>query len=123
MDTIRFYARRDVDKAAAEDKHLFRVDELMQLGGRCGLDVRFLPNTVFEECVDGIPPARRPGSFFTFFRDYLRYCMAFDPELVGLFSEQFERHCELVEGLSRTGDGPYLHGTFVCRKRPGPVAH
>jgi ubiquinone/menaquinone biosynthesis C-methylase UbiE len=118
-DTIRFYARRDVDKAAAEDKHLFRPHELVEVGRGCGLEVRFLPNVVFEDCVGGLPPARRPGSFFGFFHDYLRYCMAFDAELVTLFSEHFARHCALVEELSRTGDGPAMHGVFACRKSAG----
>ena len=117
IDTMRFYARRDVDKAAAEDKHLFRPDELMQLGRRFGLEVEFLPNTVFEDCVHGVPPRRRPASFVTFFRDYLRYCMSFDTELVDAFAECFAPHCAMVEELSQTGDGPAMHGVFVCRRR------
>ncbi len=116
VDTMRFGARRDVDKSKAEDKHLFRVDEVVKAARRAGVELEFVPNTTFEECVGGIPPPRRPSSFFVFFRDYLKYCMSFDDELVALFEERFQPWCRLVDELSRTGDGPYMHGVFAGRR-------
>lgn len=116
IDSVRFGARRDVDKAQAEDKHLFRVNEVVKAGKLVGLDFEFLPNTVFEDCVTGIPPPRRASSFFGFFRDYLKYCMSFDADLVARFERHFEPYCRVMEELSQTGDGPYMHGVFVGRR-------
>jgi ubiquinone/menaquinone biosynthesis C-methylase UbiE len=116
VDTMRFGARRDVDKSAAEDKHEFRIDEVVKAGRTVGIEFEFLRNVVFEDCVKEIPPARRPTSFFVFFRDYLKYCMSFDAELIRLFERHFERYCEMPEALSRTGDGPSMHGVFAGRK-------
>jgi ubiquinone/menaquinone biosynthesis C-methylase UbiE len=118
LDTMKFYSRRDVDKSLAEDKHLFRVDELMKTGERAGLTVEFLPNKTFYDWMparDGKP--RRP-SFVKFFRDYLKYSMSFDDELIGLFDDHLARYCDWVEELAQQGNGPYLHGVFVWKKAP-----
>ena len=116
IDAMRFYARRDVDKSQAEDKHIFRVDEIARTGREAGLAVDFLANTVYEECAAGLPATPKPCSFSDFFRDYLKYCMSFDAELVAVFEKHFRPFCELVEGLAMAGNGPYMHGVFVCRK-------
>jgi ubiquinone/menaquinone biosynthesis C-methylase UbiE len=116
VDTMRFYARRDVDKSAAEDKHLLRVDEVMKICSSAGLSAEFFPNTTYERYA--APPGKRPAgfSFYAFFHDYLKYCMSFDPELMALFDKHFRDYCGFPEGLSSAGNGPYMHGVFVCKK-------
>jgi SAM-dependent methyltransferase len=114
--SMAFYARRDVDKTQAEDKHLFRVDEIMSIAARHGLATEFLPNTVYEAFED---PARThpPDAFGPFFRGYAKFCMAWDDELMALFDRYLAPKCRYVEEASRGGSGPYLHGVFICTRR------
>jgi hypothetical protein len=116
VDTMRFGARRDVDKSQAEDKHEFRIEEVVSAGRLAGIEFEFLRNVVFEDCAEGIPRGPRPMSFFGFFRDYLKHCMSFDADLVELFERHFASWCEMLEELSQKGDGPPMHGVFAGRK-------
>lgn len=115
-NSMAFYARRDLDKTQAEDKHLFRVDDIMSIGARHGLSTEFLPNTVYEAFES---PARShaPDAFGPFFRGYAKFCMAWDDELMKLFDAYLAPKCRYVEEASRGGSGPYLHGVFICTKR------
>ena len=117
VDTMSFYARRDIDKSKAEDKHLFRVDEVMSICASAELKVEFLSNLTFERFSESSEPEHLvPDGFHVFFRDYLRYCMSFDEELVRLFDSHFSRYSQFIETLSGGGGGPYMHGVFLCRK-------
>ena len=55
------------------------------------------------------------SSFAAFFVDYLKYCMSFDDELIGLVDTHFRRYCLWVDALGEDAL-PYLHGVFLCRK-------
>jgi SAM-dependent methyltransferase len=80
-DTMRFYCRRDVDKSAAEDKHVFRLADLLQAADKADLHLRYVPNADLESFA-------RPGSAFDFHKflaDYLTYCMAMTPPVVARF--------------------------------------
>lgn len=139
--TMAFYARRDLDKTQAEDKHLFRVDELMNTGARCGLTVEFKPNRAYESFLEpkrtrgwgevfmerlrgmvtsGIVVQERRREeiawYRRFMRSYAKYCMSWDDGLVAAFDEFMPQHCRFVEDASMGTNGPYLHGVFVCRK-------
>ena len=116
IDTMKFYARRDLDKSTAEDKHLFRVDEIMKISSSAGLSVEFLPNAAYDRYALTAEKRQGPFSFYAFFHDYLKYCMSFDPELTGLFDTHFRNYCGFVEELSASSSPPYMHGVFVCRK-------
>jgi SAM-dependent methyltransferase len=111
---MTFYARRDVDKSAAEDKHLFRVDEVQRCGFRAGLDVRFHPNTSFDAAAADRPPGQRP--FLKFMRDYAKYCMSWDDSLMALFDRFMPPYCTMVQTASGGGSGPYFDGVFIARK-------
>jgi ubiquinone/menaquinone biosynthesis C-methylase UbiE len=116
VNTMKYYARRDLDKTKAEDKHLFRVDELMKTGERNGLSVQFHANTAYENFAD--PQARpAPDSFTPFFRNYARYCMSWDEGMMRLFDQHLLPACAYVEEAAAGGSGPYMHGVFVCTKR------
>lgn len=116
IDTMRFYARRDVDKSAAEDKHLFRVDEILKICAEAGLSVDFIPNTSYEYFASPDRDKQVRFSFYSFFHDYLKFCMSFDPELMGLFEKYFRYYCGFVEDLCAASAAPYMSGIFVCRK-------
>lgn len=111
---MAFYARRDVDKSNAEDKHVFRVDEVMRTCSSAGLDVHFHPNTSFEAAVATNPPCQRP--FAKFFRDYTKYCMSWDDSLIAIFDRFMPPYCEMVQTASGGGSGPYFDGVFIARK-------
>jgi ubiquinone/menaquinone biosynthesis C-methylase UbiE len=121
VNSMKFYSRRDVDKSRAEDKHLFRVDELMRWGASCGLGVEFLPNMAYEYY--SFPEVNRPGpdAFTPFFRGYARYCMSWDEGLMRLFDELLTPYCAYIEDIKGPGGPPYLHGVFLCRKAALPV--
>lgn len=137
--TMAFYARRDLDKRQAEDKHLFRVDELMRTGAECGLSVEFRANRSYEAFAEPESPRdsfvsymrklvtspfeppekKREGLawYRRFMRSYAKYCMSWDDGLVAAFDEFMPHYCRYVEDASMGGSGPYLHGVFLCRKR------
>jgi len=116
-DTMRFYARRDVDKSQAEDKHLFRVDEMIKLGMQCGLEVAFLSNCHYEQFSGKTTwPANNGHDFTAFFHNYLKDCMSFDEELIALFDKYMTPYCKYIEDLSGNDNGPYMQGIFCCLK-------
>jgi ubiquinone/menaquinone biosynthesis C-methylase UbiE len=116
-DTMRFYCRRDLDKTKAEDKHLFRVDEIMQVAQAHGLDVRFHANRTFESYDPVKPGDGEPDHFRGFLRLYMRYCMSWPEPLLKIFDQVMTPHVRWIEESTAGGTGPHLHGVFVAKKR------
>ena len=116
VDTMHFAARRDIDKSEAEDKHLFRVDEIMKLGLDAGMTTDFYPNMTYQYFAAPRKKRGKPPSFAEFFHIYLRYCMSFEPALVDLIEKYFPAYCGFIDNLSLAFNGPYMNGIFVCRK-------
>lgn len=114
--SMEYYSRRDLDKTTAEDKHIFRVDDLMRIGESCGLRVEFLSNTTYEVFSAPADQRRGPDEFTPFFRGYAQYCMGWDAALMARFDEHIAPYCRFVENASAGGSAPYMHGVFVCRK-------
>jgi SAM-dependent methyltransferase len=113
---MQFYVRRDLDKSKAEDKHLFRVDEIMKWGERAGLSTEFLPNTTFDWFAESASESLAPHDFYKFFRGYLQYCMNFGEDLINYIDKAFAPYADYVQIATRNSPGPYLHGVFLCRK-------
>ncbi|HND60502.1 MAG TPA: class I SAM-dependent methyltransferase [Opitutaceae bacterium] len=110
--TMQFYSRRDVDKTAAEDKHLFRLYELAVMGSRHGLRFDFHPNAAYESFAPGQqPPAS--GTFENFFPAYLRYCMSFDPALVALIQTHLREQMAYIDACYPTHAGPLFNGVYL----------
>jgi len=114
--TMQFYIRQDLDKSNAEDKHVFRVDELMAWANGAGLTLKFIPNVTFEHFA--YPPWLRPAPdrFRMFFYDYLKYCMSFDDALMARFDEHLGPYCDWLDKLCEAGSPPYLHGVFLAHR-------
>lgn len=138
--SMQFYSRRDVDKSQAEDKHLFRVDELMETGADCGLHVKFHPNVGYRYFA--APQHQRAGGagfraglrravrkryrsitgkypkgwFRKFSGVYVKECMGWDEPLSDKFERLMGVHCDYVDESCRGGRVPYLNGTFVFRR-------
>jgi len=114
-ETMRFYARRDVDKSACEDKHLFRLDELMRICGGCGLRLEHFPNRTFGNIEQRNEPLE--ANFFEqFYQDYMKYALAWDPDLVKAVMRYGKKYLEYFSPLMAAGAAPYTYGTFLCQK-------
>ncbi len=115
--TMQFYGRRDVDKADAEDKHLFKPDELMRSGRTVGMDLDHYPNVSMT-----MSPAQneqaRSGYFQRFFADYVRYCMGWSESFARRVAEATRGHFSYFGPLEQGGHTtPACFGTFVFTKR------
>jgi SAM-dependent methyltransferase len=124
VDAMKFYANRTIDKSSCEDKHLFRVDELMKTLERVGLTLDFYPNLVFSHFRSmeflssaNVAAMKNSFSFSNFFYNYLKYCMQFNEEILALISEHFIQYCTFLDEISSTGNAPYSNGVFVCQKK------
>jgi tetratricopeptide (TPR) repeat protein len=117
IKTMHFYARRDIDKSRAEDKHLFRVDELIELCSYSGLNLEFMPNMTYEAFSNDPNTHNITKRFFAFFHDYLKYLMSFDHNLMDLIDTHFSKYCTILDDLSAKSNGIYMQGVFICRKR------
>lgn len=116
VDAMKFYARRDLDKRNAEDKHLFRTDEIMNIGASAGFAVESLPNMTFDKSFEFGESPKTSFSFHAFFRDYLKYCMSFDEELIKMFEQHFMSFNKYIEDISGSDNAPYCYSVFLCRK-------
>jgi ubiquinone/menaquinone biosynthesis C-methylase UbiE len=115
--TIQFYARRDVDKSQAEDKHLFRPDELHVQGRDAGLELATFPNWYFTAAPE-LNRQRRVGHFKSFFGHYIERCMFWPPEFCARVTAATARYFRYFEPLeTESSVGPYCFGTFVFTKR------
>jgi SAM-dependent methyltransferase len=114
-ETMRFYARRDMDKSAGEDKHLFRVDELMRTCGECGLRLEHFPNRTFSN-IERRNEELEPNFFEEFYLDYMKHAMAWDQDLIKDVMRCAKKYLEYFAPLSAHGAAPYTYGTFLCKK-------
>jgi len=118
VDTMRFYARRDVDKSRVEDKHLFRPDELMHVAREQGMDLDFFPNRTLTNIHER--GRRLPAEYFEqFYFDYVKYCLSWDDALIGIFSEHVRKYFAFFEPLAEGDALPHTYGTFLARKTAG----
>ena len=114
--TMQFYSRRDVDKSQAEDKHLFRPDELMVTGRGLGLELTHYPNWRMTMSPEGNVNART-NYFQRFFADYVRYCMDWPEEFSHRVAEATRKYFRFFEPLEKGGNTtPACFGTFVFTK-------
>ncbi len=116
IETMQFYSRRDIDKSLAEDKHLFRPDELMATGRGLGLVLTHYPNwrmTLSPEANTN----NRVGYFQRFFAEYVRYCMDWPPEFSERVASATRKYFQFFEPLESGGNTtPFCFGTFVFAK-------
>jgi len=121
-DTMKFYARRDVDKSACEDKHLFRPDELMRVCHECGMDLQLFPNRVFAD-IDHRDEPLDPKYFERFYYAYLKYALAWDQDLIDVFERYGTKYLDYFSQLMPAGAAPHTYGTFLCKKTAAPFGN
>ncbi|MSU45587.1 MAG: class I SAM-dependent methyltransferase [Lacunisphaera sp.] len=113
-ETVKFYCRRDLDKSAAEDKHLFRVHELSDLGYEYGLHLRYFPNATFSDYAPPYLPAFE--NFSVFFLNYLKYCMMFDEKFLKLIKRHLKPQFKYINDCYCRHVGPAITGVFLLKK-------
>lgn len=114
-NAMQFYARRDLDKSASEDKHLFRVDELMRICLDCGIRLEHFPNRVFGN-IDRRNDPIESDYFADFYSNYMKYALALDADLVQTVMRYGKKYLDYFSPLSAAGATPYTYGTFLCKK-------
>ncbi len=115
--TIEFYARRDVDKTQAEDKHLFRADEIIDMGRRAGFEVHAFPNCSFDYWNQPAGQRRLPTDYFSrSFRGYLEHVIGFGAAFGELWAQTIGEAAAFVDRCASGGTGPHYLTTFLCRK-------
>lgn len=119
-DTVKFYCRRDIDKATAEDKHLFRTHEMADLGHAHGLQLKYLPNASFGDFAPPYLPEYE--CFSVFFLNYLKYCMLFDAELLKHIRHHLKSQLKYIDDCYRSHVGPTITGVFLLKKTPPAAA-
>lgn len=118
-ETMRFYARRDMDKSSCEDKHLFRLDELMRICNDCGLRLEHFPNRTFGNIERRNEPLET-NYFEQFYHDYMKYALAWDRDLTDSVMRYGKKYLEYFSPLAANGAMPYTYGTFLCKKTGAP---
>ena len=118
-DTVKFYCRRDHDKATAEDKHLFTPHEMSDLGVLHGLQLRFFPNATFSDYAEPFLPEFE--CFSVFFLNYLKYCMLFDAEFLKLIRRHLKPQLKYIDDCYRSHVGPAITGVFLMKKSAAPA--
>lgn len=111
-DTMRFYCRTDVDKSLAEDKHAFKLVDILDAANSAGLNVKFFANRSFEDFVG-------EGSNFDyakFAESYLKYCMSFNDKTVSFFMSKASDVLEYIAEVSGADRAPESSGVFVLTR-------
>ena len=118
-DTVKFYCRRDIDKAKAEDKHLFQPQEMAETGYKYGLQLRYFPNAAFADYAPPYVPEF--VGFENFFMNYLRYCMQFDLAFLRLIRRHLKPQFRYFDECYRSHVGPAITGVFLLKKTGNPA--
>ncbi|RFC36367.1 MAG: Methyltransferase domain-containing protein [Candidatus Nitrotoga sp. LAW] len=111
-DTMRFYCRTDVDKSLAEDKYVFRLNDILSAANKAELGLKFFPNRSFEDF------AGEPSQFdySKFAQNYLKYCMSFSDKTVTFFMSNASDVLEYIAEISGTDHAPESSGVFVLTR-------
>jgi ubiquinone/menaquinone biosynthesis C-methylase UbiE len=114
-DAMIYYARRDLDKSAAEDKHLFRPEELGRICRKCNMDLEFFSNRSFSDIRERHTPL--PEDYFEkFYYNYAKYALSWDGELLDLLDRHARGYLKYFSPLAKCGGMPPTYGAFLCKK-------
>lgn len=110
-DTMRFYCRTDVDKSMAEDKHVFRLNDILTVAAKAKLELKFFPNASLEDFV--LSP--KSFEYSSFIESYLRYCMRFSEKTIKFFMKNAKEVLQYIADISGTTRAPESSGIFVLK--------
>ena len=115
-DTIKFYARQDIDKSGAEDKHLFHPAELGRLLEKHGFKTSFYTNHDYNSFQSGVQIQTPLRYFNDVFRGYLVHLMGFGEKFGVLFDKTMVPFVDYVDQCSQGGLGPSFVGVGLSVK-------
>lgn len=113
-DTIKWYLRTDVDKSKSEDKHCFKVEEIITKCNDSKMKVTFYPNSGLNELAHQTEDASQ--LFIQEFRHNLRGNFGFNDELLELFEENIVSNLKFIQDISCNNCSPVCRGVFVAQK-------
>ena len=116
VETTLFYARSDVDKSAAEDKHVFPVYRLIEVCREAQLEPLVYPNQGFDAQLD---LAAGRGTFAMDFRHNLAVNFGFGAETLDFFDRHLAPACEDIKDLDPRGGGPVVREVVIAHKPRG----
>ncbi|KJS02862.1 MAG: hypothetical protein VR65_03725 [Desulfobulbaceae bacterium BRH_c16a] len=115
IDTMKASARRDIDKSDWEDKHLFKVSDIMQWGHDANLDVEFIANRELNEFAENVPQI--PFSYRYFIFTYISKCMNYGDQFAKDFEADLGSSFDYLDQIAANNNSPEYHGIFLYRKR------
>jgi glycosyltransferase involved in cell wall biosynthesis/ubiquinone/menaquinone biosynthesis C-methylase UbiE len=115
IDTMKAAARRDIDKSTWEDKHLFKVSDIMKWGHGANLDVDFIPNREFNEFADNAD--NETFSYRKFIFTYISKCMNYGDQFARDFEADMGTSFDYLDQIAANNNSPEYHGIFLFRKR------
>jgi hypothetical protein len=94
-----------------EDKHAFRIDDIIATGRAIGYDIDWLPNATFAD-MKGIRSDFRTTAMHRF-----AVVNGFDEVLLGQMEGFLDTTLSYLERVGDTGAGPHFDCLYVLRKR------
>ena len=110
--TMSVYCRTDLDKSYVEDKHAFRLMDILNAANMAGLGTRYFPNYSFEDFA-GLPSI---FNYTTFVEHYLKYSMNFSEKTVTWFMNNTGDVLGYIMKTSGTERAPESLGVFVLTR-------
>jgi SAM-dependent methyltransferase len=112
--TTLYYARTDVDKSTAEDKHVFPVFRLLDVCREAQLVPQLYPNQGFD---GGLNAASNGcGTFAAEFRHNLAVNFGFRADTLEFFDRHIDAACRDIDPIDPRGGGPIVKAVVVARK-------
>ncbi|MDH4316867.1 MAG: glycosyltransferase [Desulfobulbaceae bacterium] len=115
IDTMKAASRRDIDKSTWEDKHLFKLADILEWGRTSNLDVEFIANRDFNEFADDAE--WKTFSYRKFIFAYISKCMNYGDQFARNFEADLGTSFDYLDLVSANNNSPEYHGIFLFRKR------
>jgi ubiquinone/menaquinone biosynthesis C-methylase UbiE len=115
IDTMKAASRRDIDKSTWEDKHLFKVSDIMKWGHAANLEVEFIANREFNEFADNANV--EAFSYRKFIFTYISKCMNYGDQFARDFEADLGTLFDYLDQIAADNNSPEYHGIFIFRKR------
>ena len=115
VDTMKAAANRTIDKSTWEDKHVFRVSDLVRWSERLALEVEFISNREFNDFDKG----SRAESFTyrEFIHMYIAKCLNYGEDFAAKFCDDLPTIYGYLDKVSSGNNAPHFHGIFILRKK------
>lgn len=111
-DTMKFYCRRDIDKSLAEDKHVFKVSDILLSAERSGMSLKYFVNKDFEFFVNETDSFH----YLNFVESYLRHCMQFSEAVTEFFLRESAETLKYLSEISGRTNWPESSGVFLLKR-------